>query len=142
MIKYRDGYKGQLAETACFNVPYALWPAKPISTEFIDLNEYGLLTIKAGYAWDFASVPVTHKLSNFVQGKHSKTPSLVHDAFCQIIRQRKLTNVDARLNADKYFHKLLLERGFNRLRAWWWYKGVRWGAKMNTQKPKPILEAP
>jgi len=141
MIKYRDGYDGQLAETVTFQLPITLCPFASIESEFLDLTETGQLTIKAGYAWDYASVPVTHKFSNWFQGDKSKVPSLIHDALCQLIRQKLLTVVDARLHADKHFYELLRERKFGRVRAWVWYRGVRIGAKMNEQKPKPILEA-
>ena len=141
MIKYRDGYDGQLAETAKFKLPFELHPVTEIKTEFIDLNCLGTLTIKAGYAWDYASVPVLHKLANIIQGRKSKVPSLVHDALCQLHRNGYLTMPNPRLHADKYFYRLLLQRGFWRIRAWLWYKAVRIGSK-SEQKPKEIRTAP
>ena len=140
MIKYRDGYDGQLAETAKFHLPVELHPDSPITTEFLDLNCLGVLTIKIGYSWDYASVPFTHWISNMIQGRKSKVPSLVHDALCQLERNAYLPN--SRLHADRYFYQLLLERGFWKVRAWLWFKAVRLGAKYHNQKPKPILEAP
>ena len=142
MIKYRDGYDGQLAETACFQLPSKLHPYNDIETEFINLNCLGKLTIKIGYSWDYASVPLTHWLSNIVQGKKSKTPSIVHDALCQLHRQGHLMMPSPRLHADRVFYDLLLERGFWKMRAWLWFKAVRLGAKYHNQKPKEIRTAP
>jgi len=139
MIYYRDGYKGQLAKTAIFQVPYELHPPNEIRTEFISLNVLGELIIKSGYSWDYASGPTWDALAS----KKSKVPSLVHDAFCQLIRQGYMVDVpDARKHADKFFYFQLRERKFWWLRAKIWYRGVRLGAKWNKQKPKPILEAP
>jgi len=143
MIKYRNGYDGQLAETATFQLPKALWPKEAITTEFIELTTRGLLTIRSGYAWDYASVPFTHWLSNLIAGKKSKVPSLVHDALCQLHRQGYLTSIhNARLHIDKHFYTLLRERKFWRVRARAWYKAVRIGAKRFKQKPKKVHTAP
>ena len=134
MIYYRNGYKNQLAES--FEILTPIHPWKEIQTEFINLDEFGFLNIMAGYCWDGASGPTIDKPVNQIL-----VPSLIHDAFCQLIRTGELTIPDARLQADKYFHTLLRERGMNPVRAWVWYRGVRYGARHHRQKPKPILEA-
>ena len=141
-MKYRDGYDGQVVETETFQLPSELHPKEDIFSEFLDLNTYGYLTIKMGYAWDYASVPFTHWISNKIQGKRSKTPSLVHDALCQLHRNKLLVVDDLRLHADKLFYDMLLERKFWKIRAWLWYRAVRVGAKANEQKPKEVFEAP
>ena len=138
-IFYRDGYKGQLAKTAIFQCPYELHPPNSIYTEFIRLDCLGEMTIRSGYAWDYASGPTFD--ANWMPGhKKAKTPSLIHDCFCQLIRQGHLSS-EFRKPADKWFYQLLLERKMWRPRAWVWYRGVRLGSK-HAQKPKPILEAP
>lgn len=141
MIRYRDGYDGQLVETVVFKLPDNLKPEKHIDTEFLDLDIDGNLTIQAGYAWDYASVPFTHWISNKVAGNKSKAPSLVHDALCQLHRQGYLHHDDDRLNTDTFFYQLLLERNFWRIRAWLWFKAVRLGSN-HRQKPKEIFTAP
>jgi hypothetical protein len=133
MIKYRNGYKSQLAATRTFPTP--IIPEAKLDTEFIKLNKIGDLTVLKGYAWDRASGPT-------FDTKNSVTPSLVHDCFCQLIRQGLLTDPTARLQADKHFYSMLRKRGMFYLRAKLWYAGVRFGARHNTQKPKEILEAP
>ena len=142
MILYRDGYDGQLAKTAQFHLPENLWPAQSIESEFINLSDKGLLTIKSGYAWDYASVPLTHWLSNNIQGKKSKIPSLVHDALCQLIRQHLLTIDNARLHADEHFYQLLLQYGFWKVRAWCWFQAVKYAGIKHHQEPKKVHTAP
>jgi len=141
-MKYRDGYDGQLCETVHYQCPYELHPVNAIKTEFIDLDCMGELTIHAGYCWDYASVPLTHWISNKLAGNKSKVPSLVHDALCQLHRNGYLPHDQDRLHTDKYFYQLLRERKFWRVRAWAWYKAVRIGAKYSKQKPKKVYTAP
>jgi len=138
-IKYRKGYKYQISADACGQTP--IKPEKAIETEFINMTVDGFLFIRAGYAWDGASVPITHWLSNKIGGKKTKTPSLVHDAFCQLIRQGYLPD-KTRKEADLYFYDLLRERKMWKFRAKLWLRGVRIGAKANRQKPKEIYQAP
>ena len=142
MIRYRDGYDGQLVDDVEFQLPKNLWPKKDIETEFLDLHRNGKLKIRAAYAWDFASVPFTHWISNKMAGRKSKTPSLVHDALCQLHRQGYLPHDESRLHTDTFFHQLLLERKFWRVRAWAWLKAVRLGAKTHKQETKKVHLAP
>ena len=129
-IKYRKGYKYQLAGDVSGQTP--IKPEKEIDTEFIKMTMDGFMFIKSGYAWDGATkVPDVRK---------AMTPSLVHDAFCQLIRNGYLPK-SARKEADIFFHTMLLERGFWKVRAWFWLRGVRIGSKF-TQKPKEVFTAP
>jgi hypothetical protein len=135
-LRWRNGYKSQTANTVKFQLPPELWPPEMIDTEFIRIDAVGTLTVRMGYSWDRASGP-----TNDHPYEHTVPPSLAHDALCQLHRQGKLDYaLDARLEADKYFHKLLRDCGMGKARAWVWYQGVRWGAKMNKQKPKKIYE--
>jgi hypothetical protein len=122
MIKYRDGYDGQLVETVHFQLPENLWPENELNSVegFLTLDTKGVLTIREGYAWDYASLRFTHYISNKVQGRKSKIPSLVHDALCQLHRQLNLGDA-FREYADDHFYTLLLEMGFWKLRAWMWH---------------------
>lgn len=141
-MKYRHGYDGQLAEIEFFQLPEELWPKKGIVTPFIWLATDGKLTILANYAWDYATVPLTKWLSNKIAGKKSKTPSLAHDALCQLHRNGYMPMDPTRLHIDTYFYQLLLDRKFWKVRAWAWFKGVRIGAKYGKQKPKEVIEVP
>ena len=131
MIKYRSGYKYQLAHE--FEIQTPIIPPREVDTEFITLSEEGRMWIKSGYAWDGASGPT-------IDTRNTMTPSLVHDCFCQLIRQGYLPDTD-RKAADLFFYSLLLERKMWKLRARLWLRGVRIGA-LKRQKPKEIFEAP
>ena len=99
-IKYRKGYKYQLAASTSGQTP--IKPDKEIDTEFIKLSADGFLWIKSGYAWDGSSGPTFDTNNQF-------TASLVHDAFCQLIRNGYLPD-EARHEADHLFYEMLRER--------------------------------
>jgi hypothetical protein len=130
-IRYRKGYKYQLAMSMSGHVP--IRPKGNIVTEFIELTRDGYMTIKKGYAWDGASGPTFNT-------KNSQTPSLVHDAFCQLIRQGYLPQ-RARAQADKFFYDMLRDRKMWKIRARIWYQGVRIGS-LHKQKAKRTFTAP
>jgi len=143
-IKYSDGYAGQLREDAVFQLPRSLWPPEVVENEFIRIDATGIMRIRASYAWDYASVPghIFWHFSNWFQGNKSRTPSLAHDALCQLERAGLLNAVpDARKHADEFFLFLLNERHFFKWRARAWFDAVRIGAKAKGSN-KPILEAP
>jgi len=118
MIKYRAGYKYQLAEG--YKLQTELYPPVDIDNEFIHLDINGLLYIESGYAWDGPSGP-TVDTKNFMEG------SLVHDALYQLIRKQDLPQ-SAREYADKLLVKICKDKGMSSCRRWWVYKGVRGGA--------------
>ena len=133
-IKYRRGYKYQIACSTQGQTP--IIPIKPIDTEFIKLSAEGYMFIKSGYAWDGASGPT-------IDTSNTMVPSLVHDAFCQLIRLGYLPD-SARIEADNFFFVLLREeeRKMWIVRAKIWLRGVRFGAKHHKQKPKKVYTAP
>ena len=130
-IKYRKGYKYQISGDVSGQTP--IKPEKEVDTEFIKLSLDGFLFIRSGYAYDGASGPTIDSRKTF-------TPALVHDAFCQLIRQGYLPDT-ARKEADHFFYDMLRKRGMWKLRAKLWLRGVRVGATKK-QKPKKIYTAP
>lgn len=112
-IEYRSGFKYQLATTYEFATGSA---TNPLTTEFIDMDASGLLTIRHGYAWDGPSGP-TFDTASAMRG------SLVHDALYQLLRMKLLEPV-WRHRADEIFYKLCLEDGMWKIRAWYFKKGV------------------
>lgn len=144
MLKYRDigGNAGQVVADYSVQLPHVLWPAEAIVTEFILVTVDGDMTAKRGYVWDYATVPLTKKISNKLAGKKSKVPSLAHDMLCQLKRHDLLPQDPTRVHTDRFFYALLLERKFWRVRAWAWYKAVRFGAKHHKQKPRKVRIAP
>lgn len=133
MIKYKRGYKYQLAES--YTLPVEI-RGLPCSTDWLSLADNGNLTISKGYAWDGPSGP-TIDTNTFMRG------SLVHDALYQLIRLGLIGAV-CRDHADKILMRICLEDGMNKIRAWWVYKGVKWfgGPSAGKQAEPEILEAP
>lgn len=114
-IKYRSGYKYQLAEPHKCKVK--VYPQEGIITEYIELDVNGNLVIKQGYAWDGASGPT-------FDSKSSMRASLVHDALYQLIRHGFLRVTD-RMAIDLEFRKICIEDGMWAWRAELWYRMVR-----------------
>jgi hypothetical protein len=134
-IKYREGYKYQLAEDYSDNILLA--PPEDIRTEWIDLDAEGNLLIRKGYAWDGASGPT-------FDTKDSMRGSLIHDALYQLFRLGHLDPLELRDDADLIFRLVCLEDGMWKPRAYLWYQAVRIGAD-DAAEPgtdRPILCAP
>jgi len=134
-IKYKAGFKYQLAETAIFQT--AIYPNVSIDTEYIRLTVNGKLTILKGYAWDGPSGP-TFDTKTFMRG------SLVHDALYQLIRLKKLSGIHHRKQADNLLRILCLKDGMTKVRAWWVYKALRivGSGAAKSSHVKAILIAP
>jgi len=137
-IKYREGFKYQLAETYCLSIP--ITPFRPISEEYIQLDADGGLTIREGYAWDGPSGPTIDTL-NFMRG------SLVHDALYQLLRDQKFSpwkHDEYRIIADQLLYDICREDGMSALRAWWVHWAVRnfGGPSASPQNSKKIIAAP
>ena len=98
-IKYRDGYKYQLAED--YQIQTTIYPKGDIITEYISLTMQGLLTVKEGYSWDGASGPT-------IDTKSSMRAGLVHDALYQLMRQ-ELISQTCRKIADEMLRDIMLE---------------------------------
>jgi len=148
-IRYRSGYKYQLAEEYRVDVVINAKRSEVgdqtselekrgegIKTDFIELSPDGLLTMKKGYAWDGPSGP-TIDTKSFMRG------SLVHDALYQLMRNGYLP-ASCRADADQELHRLCREDGMNRFRAWYVLLGVRKGAGFaaSPKSKKKIYSAP
>ena len=135
IIKYRAGYEYQLAET--YQVLVAVRPAVAIRTPYVDLDQYGTLTIREGYAWDGPSGPAIDT-KNFMRG------SLIHDALYQPMRAWLLNADQWREVADQELRRICREDGMSALRAWWVYHGVRLGGGPAASRAgeRPLLTAP
>ena len=114
MKYYKADFKYQLAEDEWAYVN--ICPEIDVITDFIELKETGWLRIKKGYAWDGASGPTWDDRTNL-------TPSLVHDALAQLIRNKKLPFrlVD---RTNKLLGEMCISRGMWRIRAWAWVKAL------------------
>lgn len=136
MITYKAGYKYQLYRSINRRVPFTISKQKTSAGGLLRLSANGILTIKHGYAWDGASFPAIDT-KNFMRG------SLFHDALYQLIREGVL-HKDCREEADKVLREICLQDGMSRLRAWWVFKGVRFGgaSAASTSSLKEIKIAP
>jgi hypothetical protein len=133
-MKYRDGYKYQLAEDEVFLET----PLRPmlegalVDTDSIRLDPYGNLIVKAGYAWDGPSGPTRDDPTNM-------TPSLFHDAAYQLIRC-EYVSAHYRLLADQHLGQLCIDRGMWKTRSWIWVRNLRrFGAPAADPKNKKII---
>lgn len=136
MIKYREGFKYQLAEPHVEKV--AVFPTDHIAhSDFIVLSPAGDLIINAGYAWDGCSGPTWDDKTNMRGG-------LVHDCLYQLIREGLLPE-DCRKSADEALYRICKEDGMNSVRAWLYFKAVRnfgAGAAKLKSNPYPVITAP
>ena len=133
-IKYRKGYKYQIAEDYLIQLDWK--PEDNIETEFIILRKTGLLTIKSGYASDGPSGP-TIDTPSFMRG------AFVHDALYQLMRM-KLLPPDWKEYADDLLKELCLEDGMYSWRAAYVHYGVdrAAGFAINPKNLKEIIVAP
>lgn len=129
---YKDGYKGQVAKELIVRIP--IRPEKTIESEFLQLDTRGYLTIRSGYAYDFASGP-TIDWPPVV-----KAAALIHDAGCQLQDEGHIDD-HQRKQFDKLF-QCILKANTNKW-LWWrwryWYRGVRFDAKQ-VQTMKEVHE--
>lgn len=133
-MKYRKGYKYQLAEAARFQT--AIRPPANIITEFIHLLTDGQMILRQGYAWDGPSGP-TIDTRNSMQG------ALKHDALYQLLRGGHL-HPDYRVEADIDLYHTLVADGMFLWRARLWYDMVRKlaGPSADPANEKKTYEAP
>lgn len=131
-IAYRDGYRYQLADYYTLDV--RLIPAAPIVTEWITLDQHGVLTIRAGYAWDGPSGPT-------VDSSCAMRASLVHDALYQLIGLHLLPTA-TRAHADRIFLELCEADGMGLVRRTVWHRMVRWFGPRGGSDDKPVRYAP
>jgi hypothetical protein len=113
-MKYRDGYKYQLAEDEVFQTE--IFPDSDIETKFIALTRHGVLTVRAGYAWDGPSGPTWDDKTN-MRG------SLLHDALFQLMREKYLDQSWFH-PANQEFVDCCKQDGMNPVRAWAYFEAV------------------
>lgn len=131
---YRKGYKYQLAADLIFQTDFR--PDTAIIAPRIELNMYGVLTVREGYASDGVSGPVRDRKTNLRGG-------FIHDALYQLMRMRELPHSLWR-DADKEFAKALKQDG-----AWGWVVKIdllglkmAGGSAAHPDKRKPVYSAP
>ena len=135
MIRYRAGYKYQLAEDYTVRTPVC--PDDDIIHDWFVLTRIGVLLIKSGYAWDGASGPT-------FDTKSSMRPSLVHDVFCQMMRTELLSFNKWQNAVNDFFREHCISKGMNWFRARYWYMAVEFAeaGRPDGEDPNPVIEAP
>lgn len=132
MIKYRSGYKYQLADS------YEHWidirPEVAITDDFISLDVDGHLILHKGYACDGPSGP-TFDTPAFIRG------AFIHDAGYQLIRNGHLPE-DCREYWDSLLYQVCREDGMSSMRAWYVHKAVRAFGLAAVKESRPVLVAP
>lgn len=133
-IKYREGYKYQLAETYSISTPVYGYQ---ILDEFYVLQPNGYLIIKAGYAWDGASGPT-------FDTKDSMRASLIHDVFCQAQRAGQINHKYWSHIINDFFEQMCIADGMSGLRAGVWHAAVEFANAGNPEQgvSNPVQEAP
>ena len=132
MIKYKGGYKYQLADDYSYHTPFR--PKTDLCIDYVTLFTDGLLCICKGYAWDGPSGP-TVDTKSFMRG------SLVHDVLYQLMYHELLPYKNKK-DADRTLINICKEDGMTSIRRWWVLKGVNYGGNPRPSRIKPILTAP
>jgi hypothetical protein len=130
-IFYKAGYKYQL--TRDYAVQTGIFVPEEIVYPFFTLKTNGVLMVCRGYAWDGASGPT-------FDTKSSMRPSLVHDCFCQMAKDRK---IDYKTYAPQYnelFKRMCIEDGMWPARAALWKAGVIVGRGGDPEIADDVLE--
>jgi hypothetical protein len=133
-MKYRKGYKYQLAKT--INIQTDLRPPDDIFVPFATLYKDGRFQLIMGYACDGASGPTIDTPGTF-------RGAFFHDAGYQMLRLEKLPP-EWRKKFDKMAHRLWSKDMKWQWRADWWYRSVRKVASFaaDPKNKRKIYEVP
>lgn len=133
-IKYIKGLKYQLVE------PYMCMT--PVVGYDIDSHDFhlfadGRLLIRDGFAWDGASGPT-------FDTDTSMAPSAVHDVFCILMRDGRLSYEDWQDRVNEFFKLQCIAVGMWGWRANLWHIGVEAGDAGNPEQgaDREVFEAP
>jgi hypothetical protein len=115
-LKYKKSglCRYELTQDFVIRTPIVLY--RPIKTKFISLMD-GILSVSIGYVWNGCSGP-TYDCDK------SRVPCLVHDLFYNLMDDYLLPT-SYRREVDYLLYIMLLENGFSRIRAAYYYAAVR-----------------
>lgn len=136
-IKYKDGYKYQLAENYDYHTAI-YWTVQtqngPVGNDWVKIYPNGLVSISKGYAWDGPSGPT-------IDTKGFMRASLVHDALYQLMREGFLDE-KWKDEADNTLKRICKEDGMSDFRAWYVHLAVQKFGGMTLKKQKDVITAP
>ncbi len=133
-MRYKSGYRYVSQEAVLVDIGSDLHA--PLNAPFASIAAERLC-VMSRYAWDGASFT---PFKWFGTAKPLLTPSLVHDALYQLIREGLLDR-QYRAAADRLFREMLLARGVWRVVAWAAYWSVRVFGNFAVRKTNPVREA-
>tara|TARA_R110000782_G_scaffold41850_1_gene95577 strand:+ start:585 stop:989 length:405 start_codon:yes stop_codon:yes gene_type:complete len=122
-IEYRELRKWKYQLTHRYNVHTSIIVPENISSDYIYLRKSGIMTISKHYAWDGATW--------FPDFKTIIRPSLVHDAFCQLMEEGKLLRDPYRKKADKLLKDMCRAEGMSGATSYGVYTAVRSYSKLH-----------
>lgn len=133
-IKYVEGFKYQLFEDYSISTPIV---GTSIVDDYFSLAANGDLVVKKGYAWDGASGPTFDTPS-------SMRASLIHDVFCQVMRDKRLSYEQWQDEVNRLFERMCIDDGMWEWRAKLWHAAVEFADAGNPiQGPDRLVkEAP
>lgn len=114
LVERVGGWKWRLPNGAAFRLSLK---GHSVQTDYVWLNEDGVLHLDEGYAWDGASGPA-------IDTAGILRASAAHDALYQLMREGALPQA-CRRDADRVLRELCLADGCHPWRAWWVYWAVR-----------------
>lgn len=117
MIHYIAGTKYQLAEDYEVQTPVV---GEAIDDPLFTLYRDGFLRVRKGFAWDGASGPT-------FDTKASMSASLVHDVFCILMRDGRISYDRWQDAINLFFEEMCVKAGMWRWRARLWHAGVEFG---------------
>jgi hypothetical protein len=134
-IAYKRGYKYQLVADYVVRTPVR--PGRDILHDWFVLTAAGVLYVMKGYAWDGASGPTWDTDS-------SMRPSLIHDCFCQMMKERQIGYSTWSATVHRQFYEHCIEDGMWKLRASLWHAGVVVGRGGDPDVPddNPVVFSP
>ncbi len=139
ITRYREtkGYKYLLVEDERTEIPGI--PDEQCHNNYISLD-HGRLILKEGYAWDGSSIPLKKIIRRASFGlidfdKYCKTASLVHDAFCQLMREGLLDKKYKRY-VDSFYKYMCMLGGMGKREAHFRYRCLRKFGDRGIQKRK------
>ena len=133
-IEYTKGWKYQLARSCKTKTPVTGYD---IVNDYFHLHSNGDLEVFKGYAWDGASGPT-------FDTKSSMFPSMIHDVFCQCMRDGSISYDAWQDTINKLFETHCKACGMFEARVAIWYLGVEIGDAGNPEQgpDRGILTAP
>lgn len=136
---YRKLKGYSFATIAVFKHPVLVLKRVDFRQHYFSMQD-GVLTIEVGYAWDGSSIPLKKLLRVLSLGlynadKYCQKASLVHDVFCQAMREGLLSKIH-KAYIDGLYRDMCIAGGMSLKQASRRYKALRKFGDSGIQKRK------